>query len=232
MHKLRRDRPASMTGNRRAVEIFAPLPSTRHMRAPVDTIPAPPFPQGLEWVNVKTLRMDKQRGRPVLIEFFDFCRPNSLRTLPYVRAWHERYAEAGAGLRVVSVHCPGFPPGEDADTVRAAVAAAGHRARRCAWTRASRCGAPTTTRAGPRATCSTATSSSSSTTSARAPTPRPSSRSRSCWASAASWSRPCIPRTCPTRRSSARRPTSPAPTRARTRRARCGPSSRARARSR
>ena len=91
------------------------------MRAPIDTIPAPPFPQGLEWVNVKTLRMDKQRGRPVLIEFFDFCRPNSLRTLPYVRAWHERYPE----LRVVSVHCPGFPPGEDADTVRAAVARLG-----------------------------------------------------------------------------------------------------------
>ncbi len=92
------------------------------MRAPVDTIHAPPFPQGLEWVNVKTLRMDKQRGRPVLVEFFDFCRPNSLRTLPYVRAWHARYATAGAGLRVVSVHCPGFPPGEDPDAVRAAVA--------------------------------------------------------------------------------------------------------------
>ena len=92
------------------------------MRAPVDTIHAPPFPQGLEWVNVKTLRMDKQRGRPVLVEFFDFCRPNSLRTLPYVRAWHERYAEAGAGLRVVSVHCPGFPPGEDPEIVREAVA--------------------------------------------------------------------------------------------------------------
>lgn len=95
------------------------------MRAPVDTIHAPPFPQGLEWVNVKTLRMDKQRGRPVLIEFFDFCRPNSLRTLPYVKAWHERYSEGAGGLRVVSVHCPGFPPGEDADTVRSAVARLG-----------------------------------------------------------------------------------------------------------
>ena len=37
--------------------------------------------------------MDKQRGRPVLVEFWDFCRVNSLRTLPYVKAWHERYAE-------------------------------------------------------------------------------------------------------------------------------------------
>ncbi|MDP9346180.1 MAG: DipZ protein [Actinomycetota bacterium] len=89
------------------------------MRAPVDTIHAPPFPQGLEWVNVRTLRMDKQLGRPVLIEFFDFCRPNSLRTLPYVRAWHGRYADGG--LRVVSAHCPGFPPGRDAGAVRDAV---------------------------------------------------------------------------------------------------------------
>jgi hypothetical protein len=90
------------------------------MRPPVQDIPAPPFPTGVEWINVAPLRMDKQRGRPVLVEFWDFCRPNSLRTLPYVKAWHERYATEG--LRVVTVHSPGFPPGEDADAVRAAVA--------------------------------------------------------------------------------------------------------------
>jgi hypothetical protein len=93
------------------------------MRPPVDDIHAPPFPRGAAWANVASLRMDKQRGRPVLIEFWDFCRPSSLRTLPYVRAWHDRYA--AAGLRVVSVHCPGFPPGEDEDAVRAAVARLG-----------------------------------------------------------------------------------------------------------
>ena len=70
------------------------------MRAPVDTIAAPPFPGNLPWVNVAPLRMDKQVGRPVLVEFWDFCRPNSLRTLPYLKAWHERYA--AAGLRVIS----------------------------------------------------------------------------------------------------------------------------------
>ena len=31
----------------------------------------------------------------MLVEFWDFCRPNSMRTLPYVKAWHERYAEHG-----------------------------------------------------------------------------------------------------------------------------------------
>ena len=70
---------------------FRLLASTR-VRAPPDAIPAPPFPRDLEWVNVAPLRMDKQRGRPVLVEFWDFCRVNSLRTLPYLMAWHERYA--------------------------------------------------------------------------------------------------------------------------------------------
>ena len=41
------------------------------MPAPHDSIAAPPFPKGLSWINVASLRMDKQRGRPVLIEFFD-----------------------------------------------------------------------------------------------------------------------------------------------------------------
>ena len=93
------------------------------MRAPVDHIYAPPFPVKAPWVNVAMLRMDQQQGRPVLIEFWDFCRPNSIRTLPYVKAWHERYEPAG--LRVVGVHAAGFPPSGDADAVRAAVARLG-----------------------------------------------------------------------------------------------------------
>lgn len=89
------------------------------MRAPVDHIYAPPFPARLPWINVGTLRMDQQRGRPVLIEFWDFCRPNSLHTLPYMTAWHERYADAG--LRVIGVHTPGFPPSRDPEAVKDAV---------------------------------------------------------------------------------------------------------------
>src|SRR5438046_3483017 len=93
------------------------------MRAPVDTIVAPLFPTRLPWVNADRPQSSLQVGRPVLVEFWDFCRPNSLRTLPYVRAWHERYAPAG--LRVIGVHSPGFPPGRDNDAARAAVARLG-----------------------------------------------------------------------------------------------------------
>ena len=95
------------------------------MRAPEATIPAPPFPRGLPWVNVAPLRMDKQRGRPVLVEFWDFCRVNSLRTLPYLKAWHERYADAG--LRVIGVHTGAFPPSRDEHEVRRAVERLGIR---------------------------------------------------------------------------------------------------------
>ena len=89
------------------------------VRAPPNAIAAPPFPRKLTWVNVATLRMDQQRGRPVLVEFWDFCRINSLRTLPYVKAWHERYADLG--LRVISIHTGGFDCSRDLGNVRAAV---------------------------------------------------------------------------------------------------------------
>jgi thiol-disulfide isomerase/thioredoxin len=89
------------------------------VRAQPDTIPAPPFPRGIPWINVAPLRMDKQLGRPVLVEFWDFCRVNSLRTLPYLTAWHERYARDG--LRVIGIHAGGFLPARDEANVRRAV---------------------------------------------------------------------------------------------------------------
>jgi len=86
-------------------------------------VSAPFFPSGAEWVNVATLRLDQQVGRPVLVEFWDFCRANSLRTLGYMQRWHTLYAEAG--LRVISVHAGGYPQSQDPAQVRAAVARLG-----------------------------------------------------------------------------------------------------------
>jgi thiol-disulfide isomerase/thioredoxin len=97
------------------------------LRAPIDTIAAPLFPTKASWINVPGGKGAQasviQRGRPMLVEFWDFCRPNSLRTLPYVRAWHERYAEHG--LRVIGVHSPGFEPSREKEAVRDAVARLG-----------------------------------------------------------------------------------------------------------
>ncbi|HEX3692625.1 MAG TPA: DipZ protein [Solirubrobacteraceae bacterium] len=90
------------------------------MRAPVDTIAAPLFPTHLPWVNARSGKESILRaGRPMLVEFWDFCRPNSMRTLPYLKAWHERYA--GDGLRVIGVHCPGFECSRGEQAVRDAV---------------------------------------------------------------------------------------------------------------
>jgi hypothetical protein len=81
---------------------------------------APEFPPRMEWVNVAFLRMNTMMGRgAVLVEFWDFARINSIRTMPYLKAWHERYADAG--LRVIGVHSPGYSFGRDAELVRRAV---------------------------------------------------------------------------------------------------------------
>jgi hypothetical protein len=93
------------------------------LRPPIDTIPAPPLPRDATWVNTAPLSLAELRGQPVLIEFWDFCRANSLRTLPYVKAWHERYG--GTGLVVIGVHCPGFRASADDAAVRDAVARLG-----------------------------------------------------------------------------------------------------------
>jgi hypothetical protein len=74
-------------------------------------------------VNASELSMAAQLGHPVLIEFWDFCRANSIRTLPYIKAWHARYAPGG--LRVIGVHSAGFEPSGDPGNVRAAVARLG-----------------------------------------------------------------------------------------------------------
>jgi hypothetical protein len=55
----------------------------------------------------------------VLVQFFDFAQLNSIRTLPYLRAWHERYE--GDGLATIGVHSPRFPFTQDAAVVAGAV---------------------------------------------------------------------------------------------------------------
>jgi hypothetical protein len=83
-------------------------------------IPAPEFPPEMDWLGVAFLRMDRLLGNGgVLVEFWDFARVNSLRTLPYLREWHARYESAG--LRTVGVHSPGYSFGRDPEVVAAAV---------------------------------------------------------------------------------------------------------------
>jgi len=93
----------------------------RLVRAPEGSdIRAPEFPPKMEWLNVAFLRMIKLvHHEATLIEFFDFARINSQRTLPYLREWHARYGDKG--LRVIGVHCPGYSFGTDREVVERAV---------------------------------------------------------------------------------------------------------------
>jgi thiol-disulfide isomerase/thioredoxin len=59
-----------------------------------------------EWLNSPPLTASNLRGKVVLVDFWTYTCINWLRTLPYVRAWHEKYR--GQGLVVIGVHAPEF----------------------------------------------------------------------------------------------------------------------------
>jgi thiol-disulfide isomerase/thioredoxin len=69
------------------------------------------------WLNSEPLTPEGLRGRVVLVDFWTYTCINWLRTLPYVRAWAEKYADAG--LTVVGVHTPEFGFEHDVDNVTA-----------------------------------------------------------------------------------------------------------------
>jgi thiol-disulfide isomerase/thioredoxin len=59
-----------------------------------------------EWLNSLPLTPSALRGKVVLIDFWTYTRINWRRTLPYVRAWAEKYRDQG--LVVIGVHAPEF----------------------------------------------------------------------------------------------------------------------------
>jgi thiol-disulfide isomerase/thioredoxin len=70
------------------------------------------------WLNSEPLSADALRGHVVLVDIWTYSCVNWLRTLPYVRAWGERYRDRG--LVVVGVHAPEFGFERDVDNVRRA----------------------------------------------------------------------------------------------------------------
>jgi thiol-disulfide isomerase/thioredoxin len=72
-----------------------------------------------EWLNSPPLTAPALRGKVVLVDFWTYTCINWLRTLPYVRAWAEKYKDRG--LVVVGVHAPEFAFEKSMDNVRWAV---------------------------------------------------------------------------------------------------------------
>jgi len=76
------------------------------------------FEGATAWLNSEPLTPAGLRGKVVLVDFWTYTCINWLRTLAWVRAWSDAYAD---GLVVVGVHTPEFPFERDVDNVRAAV---------------------------------------------------------------------------------------------------------------
>ena len=65
---------------------------------------APEF-VGLDgWINSEPQTLEALRGRVVLVNFWTLGCGNCVATLPYVKAWHERFA--AAGLVILGIHTP------------------------------------------------------------------------------------------------------------------------------
>ncbi len=68
------------------------------------------------WLNSEPLTPASLRGKVVLVDFWTYTCINWLRTLPYVRAWAEKYKDQE--LVVIGVHTPEFEFEHDVDNVR------------------------------------------------------------------------------------------------------------------
>ncbi len=71
-----------------------------------------------DWINSQPLKRSELNGKVVVVQFWTFSCINWLRTVPYMRAWFEKYQ--GDGLIVIGVHSPEFEFEKDVDGIRQA----------------------------------------------------------------------------------------------------------------
>src|SRR6476620_5008624 len=79
----------------------------------------PGFDGATAWLNAAPLSPAGLRGRVVLVSFGTYTCINWIRSLPYVRAWADKYV--GRGLVVVGVQTPEFEFEQDVDDVARAI---------------------------------------------------------------------------------------------------------------
>nr|WP_294544483.1 cytochrome c biogenesis protein DipZ [uncultured Rhodopila sp.] len=101
------DRPVAMTGGQPG----GALPVEDEM---------PPLTGAVAWLNSPPLTAEGLRGKVVLVDFWTYSCINCLRSIPYVRAWAEKYKDQG--LVVIGVHAPEFAFEQKIDNVKKAVA--------------------------------------------------------------------------------------------------------------
>jgi len=73
----------------------------------------------VDWLNSPPLTIEGLKGKVVVIDFWTYSCINCLRSIPYVKAWAEKYKDHG--LVVIGVHTPEFAFERNINNVRAAV---------------------------------------------------------------------------------------------------------------
>ncbi|WP_017479738.1 cytochrome c biogenesis protein DipZ [Pseudomonas sp. PAMC 26793] len=88
-----------------------------------DTLPVegqlPALDGAVQWLNSEPLTAEALKGKVVLVDFWTYSCINCLRTLPYVKAWAEKYRDQG--LVVIGVHAPEFAFERDVNNVTKAM---------------------------------------------------------------------------------------------------------------
>jgi cytochrome c biogenesis protein CcdA/thiol-disulfide isomerase/thioredoxin len=81
--------------------------------------PTADISEATAWINSQPLTLESLRGKVVIIDFWTYSCINCLRTLPYIKAWNEKYKDSG--LVIIGVHTPEFPFEKDESNVHKAV---------------------------------------------------------------------------------------------------------------
>jgi cytochrome c biogenesis protein CcdA/thiol-disulfide isomerase/thioredoxin len=81
---------------------------------------APSLNGAVTWLNSPPLTMAQLKGKVVVVDFWTYSCINCLRSVPYVRAWAQKYKDQG--LVVIGVHAPEFAFEKTVGNVKKAVA--------------------------------------------------------------------------------------------------------------
>ena len=110
MFRTRADaQPTAMIAQPNAVAKMLPVEGT-----------LPSLAGATAWLNSPPLTPEALKGKVVLVDFWTYSCINCLRSIPYVRAWAEKYKDKG--LVVIGVHAPEFAFEKQVDNVKKAVA--------------------------------------------------------------------------------------------------------------
>lgn len=116
LHTARSPAPSSEVASNSIMALVTTSPF--HADLPIEG-QAPSLDGAVEWLNSPPLTTEQLRGKVVLVDFWTYSCINCIRTVPFVRAWAEKYKDQG--LVVIGVHAPEFAFEKKIDNVKKAI---------------------------------------------------------------------------------------------------------------